>query len=92
MRYLKKAATEQDLTTVTSLHQVNIAREFGDRFLGIRDGQVIFDGDADALTMDAIDQIYYGTHVTSDATPENSAPAERFEADATATTDGGDQP
>ncbi|PSP58613.1 phosphonate ABC transporter ATP-binding protein [Halobacteriales archaeon QH_7_66_36] len=60
MRYLKKAATEQDLTTVTSLHQVNIAREFGDRFLGIRDGRVIFDGDADDLTMEQMDRIYYG--------------------------------
>ena len=60
MRYLKKAATEQDLTTITSLHQVNIAREFGDRFLGIRDGRVIFDGDADDLTMEEMDRIYYG--------------------------------
>jgi len=60
MRYLKKAATEKDLTTVTSLHQVNIAREFGDRFLGIRDGEVIFDGDADDLTMEEMDRIYYG--------------------------------
>ena len=60
MRYLKKAATEQNLTTITSLHQVNIAREFGDRFLGIRDGRVIFDGDADDLTMEEMDRIYYG--------------------------------
>ena len=60
MRYLKKAATEQDLTTVTSLHQVNIAREFGDRFIGIRDGEVIFDGDADDLTMAEMERIYYG--------------------------------
>ncbi len=89
MRYLKKAATGQDLTTVTSLHQVNIAREFGDRFLGVRDGQIIFDGDADELTMDVIDQIYYGTNATGETTPEDSASAERFEA---ATTDGGDQP
>jgi phosphonate transport system ATP-binding protein len=63
MRYLKKAATEQELTTVTSLHQVNIAREFGDRFLGIRDGEVVFDGDADDLTMEEMDRIYYGESV-----------------------------
>jgi len=60
MRYLKKAAVEEELTTVTSLHQVNIAREFGDRFLGIRDGEVIFDGTADDLTMEEMDRIYYG--------------------------------
>jgi phosphonate transport system ATP-binding protein len=67
MRYLKKAAIEQDLTAVTSLHQVNIAREFGDRFLGIRDGEVIFDGDADDLTMDEMDRIYYGGESDGDS-------------------------
>jgi len=74
MRYLKKAATEQDLTTVTSLHQVNIAREFGDRFLGIRDGEVIFDGDADDLTMDQMERIYYEDEADGDlATTSPSA-------------------
>ena len=61
MGYLKQAAEERNLTTVTSLHQVNIAREFGDRFIGIRDGEVIFDGDGDDLTMEVVDEIYYGT-------------------------------
>jgi phosphonate transport system ATP-binding protein len=59
MRYMKTAAEERNLTTIASLHQVNIAREFGDRFIGIKDGQVIFDGDHDAMTMDAVDEIYY---------------------------------
>jgi phosphonate transport system ATP-binding protein len=80
MRYLKKAATEQDLTTVTSLHQVNIAREFGDRFLGIRDGEVIFDGDVDDLTMDQMDRIYYGSErdgdsLSTDPTGTNAVPS-----------------
>ncbi|AEH35773.1 phosphonate ABC transporter ATP-binding protein [Halopiger xanaduensis] len=78
MRYLKKAATEENLTTITSLHQVNIAREFGDRFLGIRDGEVIFDGDADDLTMEEMDRIYYGDDVsgelTNDPTGTNTVP------------------
>ncbi|WP_135364848.1 phosphonate ABC transporter ATP-binding protein [Halosimplex halophilum] len=59
MGYLKRAADEHDLTTVTSLHQVNIAREFGDRFLGVKDGQLVFDGREGDLTMDVIDDIYY---------------------------------
>jgi phosphonate transport system ATP-binding protein len=58
MGYLKRAAEKRDLTTIASLHQVNIAREFGDRFLGIRDGEVVVDGDREALTMDAVDAIY----------------------------------
>jgi phosphonate transport system ATP-binding protein len=93
MRYLKKAATEQDLTTVTSLHQVNIAREFGDRFLGIRDGEVIFDGDADDLTMERMDRIYYGAEagddsLTTDPTGTDATPSGTAEPSVSA--DGGD--
>ncbi len=69
MSYMKRAATERDLTAITSLHQVNIAREFGDRFLGVRDGEIIFDGTRDDLTMDVVDEIYYG----GDSDGESSA-------------------
>jgi len=89
MRYLKKAATEQDLTTITSLHQVNIAREFGDRFLGIRDGEVIFDGDADDLTMDEMDRIYYGSTQDGNTVPTGTTSEELGEPDADAAADGG---
>ncbi|SEW21195.1 phosphonate ABC transporter ATP-binding protein [Halobacterium jilantaiense] len=91
MRYLKKAASKQDLTTVTSLHQVNIAREFGDRFLGIRDGEVIFDGDADDLTMEEMDRIYYGDTAESD-TSSDGPKTKPMERDMTeAGTAGGDE-
>ena len=60
MRYLRTAAQERDLTTIVSLHQINIAREFGERFVGLRDGAVVFDGPRAELTMDAVDEIYYG--------------------------------
>lgn len=60
MGYMKAAAEEHDLTTIASLHQVNIAREFGDRFIGINDGKIVFDGTRDELTMDDVDEIYYG--------------------------------
>ena len=67
MAYLKEAADERDLTSVTSLHQVNIAREFGERFLGIRDGEIVFDGTKAGLTMDVVDEIYYGNPDAEDA-------------------------
>ena len=60
MGYMKRAADERNLTTVASLHQVNIAREFGDRFIGIRDGTVMFDGTREELSMDVVDDLYYG--------------------------------
>lgn len=60
MGYLRSAAAERDLTTLISLHQVNLARQFGERFIGLRDGQVFFDGYGDDLTFDVIDELYGG--------------------------------
>ena len=58
MGYLRGAAEDRGLTAVISLHQVNLARKFGERFIGLRDGRVVFDGYRDELTMDVIDEIY----------------------------------
>ena len=58
MGYLRTAAAERGLTAVISLHQVNLARKFGERFIGLRNGQKVFDGYRDEFDMDVIDQIY----------------------------------
>jgi len=58
MGYIRQAADERGLSTLASLHQVNIAREFGERFIGMKDGEIIFDGYRDDLTVDVIDEIY----------------------------------
>jgi phosphonate transport system ATP-binding protein len=58
MGYLKKAADVHDVTALVSLHQVNIAAHFGDRFIGLRDGQLLFDVTGDELTPDLVDELY----------------------------------
>ncbi|ELY44217.1 phosphonate ABC transporter ATP-binding protein [Natronorubrum tibetense] len=58
MGYLERVATSRDLTSFISLHQVNIARKYGQRFIGLHDGEKVFDGYRDELTIDAIDRIY----------------------------------
>nr|WP_254546773.1 phosphonate ABC transporter ATP-binding protein [Halomarina sp. BND7] len=58
MRYLKRAANEYGIATLTSLHQVNVARYFGERFIGLRDGELVFDGTRADLTREAIDDLY----------------------------------
>ncbi|ODR83360.1 phosphonate ABC transporter ATP-binding protein [Haladaptatus sp. W1] len=58
MGYIRGAASERNLTTVASLHQVNLAREFGDRFLGMKDGKLVFDGYREDFTIDVVDEIY----------------------------------
>jgi len=58
MTYLRKAAKEHDVTALVSLHQVNVAAHFGDRFIGLRDGQKLFDVGRGELTPDLIDELY----------------------------------
>ncbi len=58
MEYLLRASDDRKLTTVVSLHQVNLARQFGERFIGLKNGQVVFDGYAEEFGLDVIDEIY----------------------------------
>jgi phosphonate transport system ATP-binding protein len=58
MGYLRTAAEERGLTAVSSLHQVNLARKFGQRFIGLRDGRKVFDGYRDEMTIEVVDEIY----------------------------------
>jgi len=58
MTYFRETAKERDLTTLASLHQVNIAREFGERFIGLRDGEVMFVGSRSELTPSILEEIY----------------------------------
>jgi len=58
MGYLKKAADLHEVSTLVSLHQVNIAAHFGERFIGLRDGELMFDATPDELTPALIDELY----------------------------------
>ena len=58
MRYLLDAAEERDLTTLASLHQVNIAREYGEQFIGLKKGELVFSGAREELTTGILEEIY----------------------------------
>lgn len=58
MSYMKDAAKERGLTVVANLHQVKIARQFGERFVGLREGSLVLDDEE--IDMDTVEGIYYG--------------------------------
>ena len=58
MTYFRETATKRNLTTLASLHQVNIAREFGEQFIGLKDGEVMFVGSRPELTPAVLEEIY----------------------------------
>lgn len=70
MGYLRKAAMEHNVSALVSLHQVNIAAHFGDRFIGLKDGQKLFDVDREGLTPELIDDLY-GSVETVGLTDQN---------------------
>ncbi|GAA0521045.1 phosphonate transport system ATP-binding protein [Halorubrum aquaticum] len=75
MGYLRTAARERGLSAVISLHQVNLARKFGERFIGLRDGKKVFDGYRDEFDMDVIDEIYGDIDTDGMFAPEGEADA-----------------
>jgi len=53
MELLRRINEEDAITVVTSLHVLELARAYGRRVIGMRDGRVVFDGPPEAL-IDAV--------------------------------------
>jgi len=74
MTYFRETATTRNLTTLASLHQVNIAREFGEQFIGLKDGEVMFVGSRPELTPVVLEEIY--GEIQTEELREETDPAE----------------
>ena len=62
---LQRINREMGITTLVNLHFLDLAREFGSRLVGLRDGEVVFDGDISDVT-DVTFQEIYGRAITDD--------------------------
>ncbi|KJH75780.1 MULTISPECIES: phosphonate ABC transporter ATP-binding protein [unclassified Pseudomonas] len=60
LQYLRDATRELGITVLCNLHQVDYAREFGDRIVGLAHGRLVYDGDASNMTEDDLQRIYPG--------------------------------
>lgn len=80
MGYLKKAASTHEVTAFVSLHQVNIAAHFGERFIGLRDGSLLFDVRRSELTPELVDELY-GSVETVGLADKNSGRGETVATD-----------
>ncbi len=58
LELLKRESRLRQTTVLCSLHQIDLAREFGDRIVALRQGAVAFDGPPGALTDSVIDRVY----------------------------------
>lgn len=58
MQDLKRISREDGITTLVNLHFIDMAREYADRIIGMRDGLIVFDGTPAEATDTAFEEIY----------------------------------
>lgn len=55
---LARVAREDGVLTLINIHQVELAREFADRIVGIAQGEVVYDGPPIGLSEAVLDRVY----------------------------------
>ena len=58
MDLIHSICREDGMTAVVSLHQVDLARKYADRVVGMSAGRIVFDGMPAGLTSSKIDELY----------------------------------
>ena len=71
MSYLKKINTELGITTIVNLHFLDLAKEFGDRLIGLRDGELVYDGKVSDVSDKDFENIYGRSIKSSDLIGED---------------------
>ena len=60
MEDFKRINKEMNISILLNIHHVELALEYADRILGIRDGEIVYDGPSDEVTPEVLDLIYKG--------------------------------
>jgi phosphonate transport system ATP-binding protein len=58
MELLREVATERGLTVVVALHQLDFARRFSDRIVGLREGRVVIDDQTSCCGQNRLEDLY----------------------------------
>jgi len=58
LRYLEQLNREDGITIICSLHFLDLVRRYGTRVVGLRDGQVVFQGHPKEITDERFKEIY----------------------------------
>ncbi|MCZ6672716.1 MAG: phosphonate ABC transporter ATP-binding protein [Verrucomicrobia bacterium] len=77
LELITKVHAHHDTALIMSLHQPQLAKQFAQRIIGLRNGRVIFDGTCDELDNSKMEEIYRGDNIISiNNTLAGSRPAE----------------
>lgn len=58
MDHLKRITEEMGITCIVNLHQVDVAKKYSDRIIGLNAGEIVYDGQPQGLDNQVIQQIY----------------------------------
>ncbi|TFD48783.1 phosphonate ABC transporter ATP-binding protein [Cryobacterium frigoriphilum] len=64
---LRRINQELGITVITNLHLIDLARRYGTRIIGLRAGEVVFDGAVEAATDEVFAEIYGRSVASEDA-------------------------
>lgn len=56
----KKINQDMNISILINIHHVELALEYTDRIIGIREGRVVYDGPSSEVTQEILDEIYAG--------------------------------
>lgn len=59
----KRINEEMNISILINIHHVDLALEYADRVIGIRAGEIVFDGPASEITTPKLDEIYGGSTI-----------------------------
>lgn len=54
----KRINKDLNISVLINIHHVDLALEYADRVIGIRKGEIVFDGPSENVTQEVLDQIY----------------------------------
>lgn len=60
MEDFRKINKEMNISILINIHHVELALNYADRIIGIRDGKIVYDGKAEDVTEEILDNIYKG--------------------------------
>jgi phosphonate transport system ATP-binding protein len=63
------------ITILINIHHVDLALDYADRVIGIRAGEIVYDGSVKDVTQDVLDIIYNGAPVPKAADEQNAMEA-----------------
>jgi phosphonate transport system ATP-binding protein len=57
--YLKDISLRLNISVICNLHQIDFARQYAQRIVGLAHGKLVFNGNVDQLTEEVIERIYH---------------------------------